>query len=55
MKFYVLEEDEEEAIVFFSCASSSGSYYWENLPLSEIHLGLVFAASAHFSVRVVWK
>lgn len=55
MEFYVLEEGEEKATVFFSCPSSSGNYYWENLPLSEMHLGLVFAASAFFSVTVVWK
>lgn len=31
-------------MVLLSCPLSSGNYSWEDLPLSEMHLGLVFAA-----------
>lgn len=40
-------------MVLLSCPSSCGNYSWENLPLSEMHLGSVFSAPPLFSVAVV--
>lgn len=39
----------------FVLPSASGNYSEENLPLSEIHLGFVFAAPTPFPITVFWK
>jgi len=41
--------------MLLSCRSAFGNSFRENLPLSEIHLGLVFPTPTLFSITVVWK